>query len=171
MRIGIFGGSFDPIHRGHIHFAKSALRELQLDRLYFVPAKISPLKEPSVAAGFHRSKMARLAIQTEPRFRLETCELKREGPSYSYLTARRFKRRFHRAELFFLLGDDALKTFKKWKKYKQILKNASLVVVERKKMLPYSSTEVRAKLREGKSILNACPKAVCSYIKKNKLYV
>ncbi len=172
MKIGIFGGSFDPIHKGHIHFARHALKELNLDRIYFVPVKISPLKQDSpIGSASHRVKMIQAAIKTDSRFKVELCEIKRHGPSYTYLTLRYFRKKFSRVEFFLLLGQDALNSFNQWHKWEEICKGAILLIGDRKKMLPYSSTEVRKRLQKGKSIRKECPPVVCSYIKRNKLYV
>ena len=121
MRIGIFGGSFDPIHNGHLTLAKSAVRELKLDRVYFVPAKRSPFKiDAPLSPARHRIKMIQLAIGSNPKFKISRAEVLRPHPSYSYQTVRWFKKRFVESEIFFILGDDSLKDFAKWKNYKKI---------------------------------------------------
>lgn len=166
MRIAIFGGSFDPVHKGHITLAKSALKELKLDKIFFVPAKKSPLKNhhPFLKSAI-RLKMLKHALKGERRFKISTFELKSSRPSFAIKTVQYFHRKFPKSDLYFLMGSDALKDFKKWKKWKNILRLSALIVGVRKgakvsknnlskemkakivwlksKMLPISSTQIR----------------------------
>ncbi|MBI2915525.1 MAG: nicotinate (nicotinamide) nucleotide adenylyltransferase [Elusimicrobia bacterium] len=131
-RIGIFGGSFDPLHRGHLALAAGALRELDLDQIYFVPARSSPLKPHGpVLAASQRLKEIRSALKPFPRFKVSDCEIERQGPSYSFQTVLSFRRKFPSSALFLLMGSDTLKDFKKWKNWREILSQCQLGVARR----------------------------------------
>ena len=192
MRIGIFGGSFDPIHKGHLALAKSSIKEIKLDKLFFVPAKISPFKKnKSISSPLNRLKMAHLAVKKIPKCKVSSFELKTPGLSYTFLTLKVFKKIFPKEDLFFLMGSDALAGFKKWHKWRDILKICSLVVGQRSgektvielpigfegrvlylkaKMPKISSTEIRSAFKERQNLFEVCPKEVAQYICKHHLY-
>lgn len=160
MRIGIFGGSFDPVHKGHIALAESALKELKLNRLFFIPAKKSPLKKkPPFLKTAHRLKLLRLALKKEKQFRISSCELNSPGHSYTISTIRKFRKRFSKSDLFFIMGSDSLKDFKKWKSWKKIPKLCVIAagmregVKIRKENLP---TEIRKNIYWLKSKIPQC---------------
>ncbi len=121
MRIGIFGGSFDPPHNGHLRVAIAAADELSLDKLFFVPALAPPhaisktLTPPDI-----RMKMLRELSRRDERFYIDDYELRRRGPTYTYETIKRFRKRFPRAEVFFVLGSDSLADVPRWKKGAQL---------------------------------------------------
>lgn len=117
MRVGIFGGTFNPIHRGHLHIAEQVLRCLSLDRVVFVPSGEPPHKkgETLVQRG-HRLEMVRLAVESHPRFEVSDVEVRRSGPSYSVDTIRLLQEKWGAgAELFFILGIDAFLDVMNWK--------------------------------------------------------
>lgn len=192
MRVAIFGGSFDPIHKGHLALAKSSIKEIKLDKLFFVPAKISPLKKnQAISAPLDRLKMARLAVKKIAKCEVSSFELNSSGLSYTFLTLLHFKKIFSKEDLFFLMGSDVLTTFKKWREWREILKICSLVVGQRSgektaikipkgfkekiiylkaKMPEISSTEIRSAFKESQNLSKVCPKEVSHYIRKHRLY-
>lgn len=133
MKIGIYGGSFNPVHNGHIHLALTAAKELELDKVYLVPSGISPHRSSAeYASGDDRLEMLRLA--SEPYEKLGVCdfEIRREGKSYTICTVEEFRRRFPDDELFLLVGSDMLMCFDSWNRFEDILREVTLVVVSRK---------------------------------------
>ncbi len=133
MRIGIFGGSFNPVHAGHLKLAFEAHSELNLERVIFVPSHQNPLKggsklEPAAA----RVARLRKVIKEFHFFSLSLCEIRRKGLSYTVDTLRYFKKKFgKRSALYFLVGADSLKNFSRWKSTEQILELCRLVVFSR----------------------------------------
>ena len=133
MRIGIYGGTFDPVHNGHIQAAKIIMRELSLDRIYFVAACDTPLKaSQSETSGILRFKMLKAALKNEKDFTASDVELKRGGKSYTVDTLAYFKKMFPYAEIFFIVGGDRLADFSKWHCPEKIMNLCSLVAVRRR---------------------------------------
>jgi len=195
-RIGIFGGTFDPPHKGHIAIAEQARKQLCLDKIYFVPAYIPPHKlkihlgqKHSSMTAIHRLKMVKLAIKGRKEFKVSTIELKRKGISYTVDTIKNFKRQFPNAELVMIIGADNLAQFQSWKSPETILALASLAVYKRKgfnkylknppitfeqikgRILQVSSTEIRNRIRKGMSIESLVPECVANYIEQYSLYM
>lgn len=132
MRIGILGGSFDPVHAGHIALAKSAIQELNLQQLYFVPAKKSPFKShPPLASEQERVAILRNAIRNLPSAKISLAELNRPAPSYTIDTLRTFAKKFAGDQLFLVMGSDTLTNFHRWKKWREILSFSKLAVAKR----------------------------------------
>ena len=132
MKIGIFGGSFDPVHYGHLILAEQCREQAGLDRVIFVPATVSPLKTDGPAASDkHRLQMLSLAIAGHTDFEISTCEIDRGGKSYTVDTLNEFKTLYENDELYFLMGQDSVATFCKWKSPAEILQLASPLVVRR----------------------------------------
>jgi nicotinate-nucleotide adenylyltransferase len=132
VRVGLFGGSFDPIHDGHLKLASAALRQLRLDRVYFIVARRSPFKAgKSGAPGPVRLDLVRRAIRGRRRFSAADWELKRRGASYTVTTLRAYHRRHPRHALFLIAGTDALKGFARWRKPRDIAALATLVAGRR----------------------------------------
>lgn len=132
MRIGVFGGSFDPIHRGHLLLADCCWRQASLDQVEFVPNANQPLKPRGpVASGADRLAMIRLAIADRPEFAASTIELDRGGVSYTVDTLRELQRQRPDAELFFLMGADSLGDFLHWRDPQGICEIATPLVVHR----------------------------------------
>lgn len=183
MRIGLFGGSFDPVHIGHLALARAARRELKLDRLYFIPVRKSPLK-PGVprASARARAAMLKLALRGEAAFRVDAWELGRPGPSYTYKTLRHLRRKHPRAEWFLLLGGDSWRGFRKWRRWREVREAARPVVagrgakpgggalVLRARPPRVSSTEIRRRGARGASLRGLVPAAVERYISRGGLY-
>ena len=189
MRLGIFGGTFDPVHCGHLCLAESAEKELNLDRIVFVPAFRSPFKTgPLQRSPTHRLKMLRLAVGKKKNWSISSFELQRNRTSYTINTVRHFARKFPKSELYLILGTDSLKGFKKWKEWRQLVRKCFLVAGKRKgpafkpdpafnekirflksAMSPVSSTGIREKLAAGAGSKQV-PKPVLDYIRREGLY-
>lgn len=134
MRIALFGGSFDPVHREHIRLAATAQRELGLDRLFFIPSCRAPHKAMGpIASGEDRSKLLSAACEKLDFAETDDVEVRAGGTSYTFLTCRAYRAKFPDAELFFLVGADMLENFFFWKEPEEILKNATLVACGRGK--------------------------------------
>ena len=130
--IGIFGGSFDPVHNGHLLVARAALEELSLDRLFIVPAAQSPFKPgQKPAAADVRLRLLRLAFAGESRCKLDTQELDRDGVSYSIDTLDEYANRYPEAKLHYLIGADHVPTLPQWREAKRLAKLAKFAVVPR----------------------------------------
>lgn len=186
LRIGVFGGSFDPIHKTHLAIAKRAKKQLGLDLTLFVPAYIAPHKRDKIYADNEvRCELISAALKKEPAFRLESCELTRGGVSYTVETLQTLKKRFAPCELYFLLGSDNYLGFGTWREPEKIKKLAKLAVYQRKgeaakikaedilikgPATDVSSTALRQKLKEGKIDKKDIPASVAKLIKSKKLY-
>ena len=188
-RIGIFGGTFDPPHRGHIIIAEQAKKQLGLDCVYFIPAYIPPHKQHhSSTTALQRMNMMKLAVKGKKGMKVSAIELQRRGISYTVDTLNSFKRRFPKAELVLIIGADNLSQFQSWKSPNIILKNASLAVYKRKgftqflkknvldcivlkgHMLRISSTDIRTKIERGYPLRDLVPGAVVHFIQQHSLY-
>jgi nicotinate-nucleotide adenylyltransferase len=131
-RVGILGGTFDPIHRGHLDMGAAAQAALGLTRLFVIPANVPPHRPNPSASAFHRFAMVALAVAGQPEWRASDLELRSESPSYTADTLRRFHERgYAPAELFFVLGADAFAEIGTWKEYPRILDAAHFAVVSR----------------------------------------
>ncbi len=190
MRLGIFGGSFDPPHLGHLLVGIDAAEALRLDLLVFVPAAVQPLKAgQAVASKTQRLAMVRALIVGEPALGADSVEVDRDGLSYSVDTVEDFARRFPGAERFFLIGADVVPTISKWRAPDRIAELARIVVLRRgdeavpdvtavpggatmlaTRRIDVSSTEIRERVRQGKSVRGFVPDAVASYIASEQLY-
>ena len=188
MRIGILGGTFNPIHIGHLILAEEAICRLRLDKLIFVPTYIPPHKKikKEVGAG-DRYRMACLAARHNQKFEVSRIEIERKQKSYSVDTLRYFRQRYGpNAKIFFITGSDCLKDLSSWKDIKQILKLVKFIVVRRpgypfRKISKHvnlmsltavavSSSELRRRLKQGRSVRYLVPEAVWDYIVRKKLY-
>jgi len=189
-RIGLFGGSFDPVHTGHLILAQAAVNALALERVLFIPTAVPPHKHGGALADFAaRAEMVELAIAGNPRFELSLAEAKR-AVSYTYRTVLRFAGEgYGREKIHLLIGSDSLEEIREWRNPAEIFANATIVVMlrpghERIAALPpesalvcleegknsISSTDVRRLVREGKSIRYLVPDAVERYIARVALY-
>lgn len=187
MRIGILGGTFNPIHNGHLRLASQARRRLGLNKVIFVPANIPPHKlTRDILPAKERYKMVKLAIAGYPCFEASDYEIKSGGTSYSVKTLRAFKKKFgKKAKLFFLTGSDSLQQLASWKDIGRIVKLADFVIASRSghkirkfpgirlisiPTLDISSTDIRRRIKKGSSIKKLLPPAVYNYINKKGLY-
>lgn len=184
VRIGVFGGTFDPVHVGHLAIAHAALESVPLDRVLFVPARRSPLKERGpVATEADRLAMLELALAGEPRFAVSRAELDREGPSYTVDTLAGLA---GSDELFLILGSDAIADLPRWKDPERIAQLATLVVADRPgaperigdapivtfdaPRLDISSRELRARAARGLSLRYLVPDPAWKHIEARGLY-
>ena len=198
MRLGVFGGSFDPIHIGHLRLAEVAREAHGLDRVLFVPNQVSPFKTTRhVMDGALRAEMVRLAIEDNNAFALSTIELERPGPSYTVDTLRALQTEYPGAELVFVTGMDAVQGLPSWREPEAILEMVAFVAATRPGVteeeareslahlpetwraritfltmpgLDISSTALRAKARVGSSIRYLTPGPVVDYIQAHRLY-
>ena len=181
VRVGIFGGTFDPVHVGHLAIANAALESVPLDRVVFVLARRSPLKERGPVAGeTDRLTMLELAVAGEPRFSVSRVELDRDGPSYTVDTLESLA---GDDELFLVLGGDAIAELPRWKDPDRIAQLATLVVAERPgaperspllvfdaPRLDISARELRARAARGRSLRYLVPDPVWRHIEARGLY-
>lgn len=196
MKIGIFGGTFNPPHLGHISMARTALHELPLERLFVVPTAVPPHKQMTDAVdGELRLEMARIAFGTLPRCEVSDVELRRRGKSYTVDTLRHFAAVFPQGELCFLLGGDMLRTMEQWREFEEILRLATLVAFRRETderleqaaghltrrygahirlveapVIEVSSTQLREKIRNGERPTEFVPQGVLDFVIQNNLY-
>jgi nicotinate-nucleotide adenylyltransferase len=183
MRIGIYGGTFNPVHHGHLILARQALEEFKLDRLIFVPAAESPFKiQNHTAPPGDRLAMLRLAIAGEDRFSVDPLEIERGGISYSIDTVKMFRTRNPEAELFFLVGEDNANRLTEWHRFEELKKLVCFVVLSRsedfessqypvvQRRIEISSTEIRNRVAKQDSINYLVPESVKHYIEQHQLY-
>ena len=187
MRIGILGGTFNPIHKGHIKLASGARRKLKLDKIIFVPANIPPHKIGlNILPAKERYKMVSLALKALPYFDVSDYEIMSKGTSYSIKTIKAFKRKFGKnAKLFFLTGSDSLSQLNMWKHLDKIINLSEFVTVNRPghkvidvegitainiPTLNISSSDIRGRVKKGLSVEKFLPKQVYEYIKKRGFY-
>ena len=189
MRLGLFGGSFDPPHVGHLLVAGDALEALGLDRVVFIPAGVQPLKVGQAAATpEQRLRMTRLLIHADSRFDVDPIEIERPGLSFTVDTVEALAGRAPGSELFLLIGADIPAAFAKWREPERIVQLATVVVLRRAgdepdlsalpgrvrslatRRIDVSSTEIRGRVRAGKSIKGFVPDAVAEYIAAERLY-
>lgn len=188
MRIGILGGTFNPIHMGHLILAEEACFKLKLDKVIFIPTFIPPHKDiaPDIKAE-DRLKMVELAIEGNHRFEASSFEIDSKKRSYSIETLKEFKKRYGEdAELYFITGSDSLKDLFSWKDINEIFKISKFIVANRPgypvKDIPkevqtvvitpieVSSEDIRRRIMEGRSVRYIVPEKVRQYIMDHKLY-
>jgi len=200
-QIGILGGSFNPVHLGHVNIARIAQDQFELDKVMFVPCKVSPFKthdEPlRYITDYQRVKMIELALLDYPDFELSSLEINRGVVSYSFDTVKTISQMYKDARIFFIIGTDSLHTLSKWYKIHALLTLCDFVTVERPgvenisdipgfneieirrltehrvsgKLLDISSSDIRSKLAAGEPISGLVDPKVEEYITENLLYV
>ena len=182
-KIGIYGGTFDPVHNAHLILAREALEQLQLDRVVFVPAAVSPHKlDQTCAPADARAEMLRAAVTGEPHFEVDELELNRPPPSYTFDTIEEFRRRDAAAEIFYLLGSDNLPRLETWHRFDELASVVRFVVLERgevrpnsqfttmRRLIDISATEIRNRVAAGRSVRYLVPPAVEEIIRRRALY-
>ena len=189
-RVGLFGGSFDPVHDAHVALAKTALGQLELDEVRWIPVGQPWQKARQLAAAADREQMVRLAIAGEPRFVLDRSELRRRGPSFTLDTVRELATAEPDAEWFLILGQDQYASLHTWRDWRELLDLVTLAIANRPgaalavntqiakvehqtmllPMMDMSSTEVRRRVAAGESIAGLVPEAVARYIDQHRLY-
>lgn len=198
MRIGLYGGTFDPVHLAHLILAEACRDQAQLDRVVLIPAGQPPHKQGrQLAPGTARADMLELAVAGHPDFSVDRSEIKRSGPSYTVETLRSWHESHPTDELFFLMGADSLADFPHWKDPQEIAALASLVVVNRggqpkpevTALIPkigeaavnriqfvtmpsieLAAGDIRLRIEQGRSIRYLIPRAVEQYIAEHRLY-
>lgn len=195
-RLGIMGGTFDPIHLGHLVTAEAALYEFDLERVYFVPSGQPPHKK-EVTDGEHRYLMTLLATATNSAFYVSRVEIDRQGYSYTFDTVRYFLQAYAPCEVYFITGADAIRDIHKWHRYQDLLSISQFVAAtrpgfalqnflnsrnfSREEMqhihflevpsLAISSTDIRQRTQAGRPIKYLVPDSVENYIRKHQLYL
>ena len=163
MTIGIFGGSFDPVHNGHVGIARRAIAEFNLDRLLVIPAAVSPFKTDSApkALGYDRLELVRAAFADVPEAVVDDRELRRGGVSYAIDTVREIAAENPGAELVFIIGEDSVEGLPRWKDYEELKKLCTFQAFPRTKE---SSTEIRRLFDEGRVVLNPEPAGLAAKV-------
>lgn len=198
-RIGIMGGTFNPIHKGHLALAKAALEEYALDKMIFIPSGTPPHKKPGeVLDKEHRYKMVKLAIKGISKFSLSRIELDRKGFSFAVDTCNELKEKYgKKTKFFYIMGLDSINEILEWKKPLELFKLCEFIVGTRpgtrirtfKRLVKFpplqkevdkihlmelreniSSSDIRERLKSGKSAKGLLPRVIETYIKKNRLY-
>lgn len=132
MKIGIMGGTFNPIHHGHLIIAEQAKEEFQLDLVLFIPAGVPPHKQnEAILDGKHRCSMIEVAIKNNPNFLLDTREIESDAVSYTYLTLKALKQQYNEAELYFIMGEDSIYAVSNWKCPQEIFSMTTVLVAVR----------------------------------------
>jgi nicotinate-nucleotide adenylyltransferase len=190
-RLGIYGGTFDPVHLGHLLLARDALEQCRLDAVMFVPCAQSPLKtRGALAPDARRLSMLKLALRGEPRFWLSRCELDRPAPSYSIDTAREIQAAFPHAHLFWILGQDQWTQLDQWRSAEELRRlvrfirlpradgsaplrpsrDARVLDLPRPRRIDISATEIRRRVNSGLPIDHLVPASVAASIRRHALY-
>ena len=191
-KLGIFGGTFNPPHIAHLLAAEGVRDQLKLNKILFVPAAVPPHKQKeNVIPAKHRLEMVKLAIRGNPFFELSDMELRRRGPSYTIDTVRELRHTNPHDDIFFIMGIDLLTDFDTWKEPDKILVECTLVAMNRpgfdlavvdKELLArielvnvpsvdISSTNIRRRVRSGRSIRYLVTPEVETYIRRNSIYL
>lgn len=198
VRIGVYGGTFDPVHLGHLILAETCREQARLDRVIFIPAGLPPHKQDrEFTPGNARAEMLEFAIAGHPEFSVDRSEIKRSGPSYTVETLRSLRQDHPNDELFLLMGADSLAEFPLWKDPREIASLASLIVVNRGSQAPpdldlliahvgesavariqlvampgidISASDIRRRAQQGGSLRYLVPRAVERYIVEHHLY-
>ena len=187
MKIGILGGTFNPVHIGHLILAEEAREKLGLDKVIFIPANLPPHKDNiDIANPQARLKMLRFALKGNKHFAVSDIEIKRSGRSYTIDTIKALKDKYSDDELYFIIGSDLLKYLEEWKDLNEIFKIVKFIVATRPgyplenipayiktlgiRAVDISGFSVRQCIKEGKSFRYLVPEAVFVYINKTKLY-
>lgn len=199
QKIGLFGGTFDPIHQGHLHIARAFADELDLSQMIFLPAGEPYHKAKVQTAAQHRLAMVQLTIADDPRFAVSDCDAVRQGATYTFDTIQAFRQSFPNCRLHWLMGMDSLLTLHTWKHWQALVQQINLVIAARSgesltqlpavlqtwlpqalknktvhfltaSEYPISSSEIRWRLQHNMPVDEHLPAAVWNYIQENRLY-
>ena len=189
MKIGIFGGTFDPVHLGHFELAQNARAQFSLDKVIFVPAYQPPHKQEllSLTPAQDRYEMVRLAIEGEPLFELSDCELSRKGISYTFDTLSEFEKKYPGAAFFLILGKDAFEEINAWHRAAELKKKIRFLVAKRgpcevhapegaraewiqMPLCPISASGIREAIKHGRDVADYVSPKVLQYIHAHALY-
>lgn len=199
IKLGIFGGAFNPIHNGHLALARNYQQALNLDKVLFIPTAVPPHKTSQhLALAEDRLCMTRLAVEDCPAFQVSDIEFNRQGKSYTYDTLCEIKSIYPDSQLYLIIGADQFLTFHCWYKYREILDMVTVCTSARESeeekqilssyaesisemkdkyfisnqpVLKLSSSEIRDKIKNGQDISTLVPKKVCDYILEKGLYI
>jgi nicotinate-nucleotide adenylyltransferase len=190
MKIGLFGGSFDPVHFGHLLVARTAREEAGLDRIFFIPAAQSPFKpDAHPAPAAERLRWLRLALAGDTAAEVDDQEIRRGGPSYTIDTVRNYGRKHPGAELFYLIGADQTGSLRLWREAAELAALVQFLVIPRpgevlaELAAPFrgrvlrgvpqgvSSSEIRARLKAGLTVAHLTPPAVAEELANKRLYL
>lgn len=192
-RAGLFGGTFNPPHKGHLFIAGEIMKEFKLDKVFFIPSYSPPHKDlKNIIAAPHRFEMTRLLIDGEDKFELSDYEVKKSGVSYSIDTIKHFISAYPDYELYFITGSDAFYEIDTWKNYHEVLSLIKVIVYLREDVtkekieakypeseavlwphgekIHISASQIRERIRKGKSCAEETGNKVWDYIIKNKIY-
>ena len=191
MKIGFLGGSFDPVHFGHLIAAQDVYEQYKLDRLFLVPAAQAPLKPNDVQSSTDdRWQMLQAACEWDQRLEISDYELRKGGMSYTIDSVRHFRALYPHDELYWIIGGDQLPLFHKWKEISELVGLIEFIFLERPRhpskphtdipglrlhrcdghLIEISSSELRQRVRAGLSLHYFCPQKVIAYIEERKLY-
>jgi nicotinate-nucleotide adenylyltransferase len=191
LKIGFLGGSFDPVHFGHLLAAQDVYEQFRFDRLFLVPAAQAPLKPQEVQSSLEdRLAMLHAAIEWDRRFEVSDLELRRGGVSYTVDSVRHFRATFPHDELFWIIGGDQLPQLNQWKDIGELARLVEFIFLERPghpakqtptvpglrlhrcdgHLIEISSSELRQRVRQGLSLHYFCPQKVIAYIEAHELY-
>ena len=190
LKVGILGGSFDPIHNGHIHMAQDAIVKMDLDVVYFMPTSISPLKTHNpIASDIHRYKMVELAIRSHKKLDILDWEILRKGTSYTIDTVKLLKEHWANDRFFWLIGSDIVESLHQWKQVNELVNLVEFIAISRPGHIMkaakvpnlklhevttsnynISSTGIRERIKKGEPIKDMLPESVYNYIFINQLY-
>ena len=197
MRIGIFGGTFNPIHKGHVHMARAFYRELGLDRLLVIPTHVPVHKMAgNLISGEERMQLCRLAVRADLNCEVSGIEVESEEKSYTYTTVKKLRALYPTAEFFLIMGSDMFLSFHTWYHYRDILQQVTLCAAARKDkeqnnlaacarqlteeggrcivldldVIEISSTQLREKIRRGEDVSGYLDPEVERYIREKRLY-
>ncbi len=196
-RIGFYGGTFDPLHHGHLNLAVELMERVSLDEVWFSPARISPHKQDDAPiSSAHRHEMLRLAIASHPKFKVYDGELQREGPSYTYETIKELTDLYSDVQWVLLIGEDCIPGLPRWKNINKLIDLLELAIASRRSipsaledlpegplrdsvraaivmtpLMDIDATTLRERLRKRAFCEHLCPQKVLDYIRINNLYL
>jgi nicotinate-nucleotide adenylyltransferase len=181
-KIGIYGGTFDPVHHAHLILARQAKEELELEQIIFVPAAVSPFKESPAALGEVRVQMLEAAIRDEPGFGVDELELRRPPPSYTVDSIEDLRGRLGDVKIYLLIGEDNVAGLPRWHRIDDLKKMVEFVVLNRsgqgplhpyrtiQRLVDIAATDIRKRVASGRSIRYLVPTEVETIIREGKLY-
>lgn len=189
MKVAVLGGTFNPVHLGHLNIAREVRRQLGYGRIVFVPANIPAHKRIETDVGTeHRLNMLELAVNQCSEYFVEDCELRRGGTSYTIDTVRELRSRYNlEGKPGLIIGDDLVEDFNTWRDVEQLVELVDLIVAHRRSpqeievdypcryidnsLYPVSSSEIRGRIKRGESVEDCLPEGVRHYIARYGLYV
>ena len=168
MKLCIFAGTFNPIHKSHLKMAELALDKYKFDKILFIPAFNPPHKDTTLSE--HRYNMVELAIKNHPKFEISDIEYQRKGKSYTYLTIQELYKKYDiEGKIHFIIGKDAIEKFDTWYEADKLKELIDFVVFDRAPE-DISSSKIRQRIKENKPISDLVTKEVGEYIERNNLY-